>query len=102
MNRRVQLCRRGVARDTSTGEDLGAWSPFATVWAAVKPVTGRESWAAQQRFAEIDTVFTMRWRADVDVEVRVVYEGRAYDVTAALEVGNREALDVLATARAEV
>ena len=79
------------------------WSVFAEVWAEQVPLQGRELFAAQQVAARVDTRFRLRWRADVTPEAtRVVdADGRVFDIVSVLELGRREGLEVMATARGE-
>lgn len=101
LNRRVQLCRRDVQRDPEGGEDVGVWKPYGSCAAGVTVVGGREGLEERQTVARTDRVFRVRWRRDVTVEDRIVYEGKAYDIVDVREVGNREGLDLVASARAE-
>lgn len=104
LNRRVELYRRAAAEDATSGEDVGEWLAVTSTWAEAKPVGGSEAFSANQTRAEASFDFLIRWRADVEllgVEWRVVYRGKAYDVTAVSELGNREGLVLRATGRAE-
>jgi SPP1 family predicted phage head-tail adaptor len=100
LDRRVLLERRFEETDAS-GQVLVRWLPLATVWARVEPLGGREGFGQQQWVATGDTRFTIRWRDDVTPLHRVVHDGRAYDVVSVAEDGRREALLVVARARAE-
>ncbi len=100
MDRRITLERSDENIETS-GDVTETPVRVATVWAEVTPLTGRESFASAQVYAEVDTRFRIRWRAGVTPEMMVNYEDRRYDIVAALEVGRRDGLDILATARAE-
>ena len=102
LNRRIQLTRRIEKRDQATGEDIGEWVPYAHVWAQVVYLSGREAHVADQTVEGVDQVFRIRWRRGVVAQDRVVYEGRAYDIIGLpQELGNREALELRCTARAE-
>ena len=100
LDRRVRLERRFEETDAS-GQSVVRWLPLATVWARVEPLGGREAFGQQQWVATGDVRFTIRWRDDVTPLHRVVHEGRAYDVVSVAEDGRREALLVVARARAE-
>lgn len=102
MDRRIVLQRKNRTVRAS-GAEGGSWEAIATVPAAVLPITGRESFAAQQRFAEVDTRFVVRYRKGYTPLERVLFAGRAYSVVAVLEIpgGRPDRLEILATARAE-
>jgi SPP1 family predicted phage head-tail adaptor len=100
LDRRIALERRVDVTDAS-GQAVSHFVPLATVWARVEPLGGREGFGQQQWVATGDIRFTVRWRDDVAPLHRVVHEGRAYDVVSVAEDGRREALLVVARARAE-
>jgi len=96
--RRVDLIHRALNQN-SRGEQVPTWtSPYATVYAAKRDVRGRERIAAQTRLAEIDTIFTIRFRADVLLTDQLVCEGKIYNILQVAEVGRRIDLELLATA----
>jgi SPP1 family predicted phage head-tail adaptor len=104
LDREVTLWRRSSVRDAATGEDQGAWTQFATVWAQVKAAAGGETYTAQQLVAETTKDFTIWYRDDVydaGVEMRITFAGKTYDVVDVEEVGRREGLMLRAVARAE-
>lgn len=94
-----------VAREdqSASGEVRLTFVDHAEVWAERRSQAAREAFKSDQRYAEVDEVFRIRYRTDVtpDAKMRIAFEGRAYDIKGVLEVGRREGLDVLATARAE-
>lgn len=76
----------------SYGGQVPTWAPFATVWAAVRPLKGRDLIAAQAAQNETVVVFNIRWISGVLPTMRVVYGGKNYDVTAIINTreANRE------------
>jgi SPP1 family predicted phage head-tail adaptor len=104
LNRRIGLYRRLRAKNATTGEEEGDWQPFARdpyPWAKVETVGGAEAPGAEVATATTTKLFTVWYRRDVSVEDRVLFEGKAYDVQTVDEVGDREALQIRAVARAE-
>ena len=71
------------------GEATKAWTDYATVWAAVEPVRGREFWESQQVNAEITTKITMRYLAGVKPKMRVLYGTRIFEIDSAINVDER-------------
>lgn len=78
----------------SFGEVDDDWSEFATRWARV--VTGggvsraRERFANDAKYAEADVRFELRHIDGVTPEMRVVYDGRTFDIIAAENVNERD------------
>ena len=108
LSKRITLLR--VAEKTASsgaGTAIQGLTPIADVWAEVTPISGRESFASNQRFAEVDVRFRIRWRKLVSPIAAIRYDSgdgagaRDFDVVEVIEIGRREGFDVLATARAE-
>lgn len=97
---RVIRIQRLVERLDGAGQAIEEYVDVEEEWAEFRPVNGTESFVSQQRFATVTHRFRIRWREDLDERCRIVFEGRAFDVVEALEVGRRHGLDVLATASA--
>jgi SPP1 family predicted phage head-tail adaptor len=70
-----------------------------TVWANVRPLSGREYYAAlaAQIVAEETLVFEIRHRTDVRPgTARVLYESRTYNIRRVAEIGRRDGLSIFA------
>lgn len=85
----------------SFGEPIETWTTFASPAAAVMPNRGNERFTAQQVVGDAVVTFKIRYRTDVSVLTRIVYDGRNWDVHDVREVGRREGLEIDASARAE-
>ena len=83
------------------GELLDTWSDFATVWANKNEDGGREFAAARQVNAEISTQFQIRYLEGLSAKMRILCDGRYYDIDRISEVGRRERLNIFAKARQE-
>jgi SPP1 family predicted phage head-tail adaptor len=106
MDRRVTFQTFTEAQN-SFGEPVKTWANLVTsptVWAKVEDIAGSrfaERYAAGKVQGVIDTRFTVRYRSDLSVEMRVVHEDRNYDIRSLVEIGRRVGLEILATAVAE-
>jgi SPP1 family predicted phage head-tail adaptor len=100
LDRRITIEQKAVTRGPS-GTEKKTWTTLAKVSAEVRPKTGREVFTAGQVAGEADTLFRIRWRTNVTVENRIVFDGRKYDITSVAEMGRRQGLEILATVRAE-
>ena len=94
LDQRVTIQARSVATD-AMGQDTITWVDVATVWAQCHAVRGREFFAAAQVQQEQTVKMRIRWRADVSTMNRVVWEGRAHDVTGVVPVGRRDMLELM-------
>jgi SPP1 family predicted phage head-tail adaptor len=81
LRHRVVLERATTSRLPSGGT-RDTWSPYATVWAAVEPIQGREFFAAQQLNAEATHRIRIRYRVGVSPKDRVTFEGRIFEIKA--------------------
>jgi SPP1 family predicted phage head-tail adaptor len=84
LKRRITFQTRATGRDGAGGV-LDAWTDAFTVWAAIKPLSGRELIAAQTVNAEISHDVTVRWRTELDnpraaAAYRITYGARVFNV----------------------
>ena len=94
MTRAGQLRHRITLQSVSTtpdssGDRVEAFATFATVWARVEPLTGREQFIAQQIQSETNYRVEIRYRAGVVATMRVLFGGRTFEVVSVLNVGER-------------
>lgn len=106
LDREVMVQLKTPTRGAAGGEQF-TWTNVQLVWMSKRDVRANERIAANQKMAEVDTVFRARWtplmdeldfRADTH---RLVYDGRAYEVHGAIEIGRRESVEIMCAARAE-
>lgn len=83
LDQRVTL-ERFTSDVDEIGQPIEAWTPYATVWAAVEPLNGREFIAAQAGQSEVATRIRMRYRQGVLPPDRIVHDGKFYDITAVI------------------
>lgn len=99
LDRRATLQQPEHARGTA-GDVVTTYSTVAIVWASKRDLRGREFLAAGMTQAEMETVITIRWRADVRPDWRVLIDGRAYDIQGSAELGRRDGLELRCIAAA--
>ena len=100
MDRRIVLQRRTVAQD-AYGEEIETWSTLDTVWAQRVELKGAEQWQAKQVIATIEAKYRIHWRAGLTPVDRMTEDGRVYEIYSAIEMGRREAIELIVGARAE-
>lgn len=82
--------QQATSSRNSYNEKVLSWSDFATVYAAVEPLQGREYWDAQAINAERTVRFRIRYRSDVTPLMRVSWDSRLFDINAVLDVDGRQ------------
>lgn len=100
MDRLVSIKTKSVTQN-DTGEEVITWDLVETVWAQVVPLRALERWSSQQVKASIDHKFLIRYRDDITPVDIIEFEGKEYDIYSINEVGRRQALEIMATTRAE-
>jgi SPP1 family predicted phage head-tail adaptor len=96
MRHRVKLQQRSSGQDAAGGV-LDAWEDFATRWASMERASGREVWASAQRSGRVPAVFRLRYLAGVTPAMRLVFDGRVYNILSAVDMaGRREELVITA------
>lgn len=94
LDQRVTLQSRSVTTD-AMGQETITWLDIATVWAQCQAVRGREFFAAAQVQQEQTIKVRIRYRADVSMLTRLVWQGRAHDITGVVPVGRKEMLEIM-------
>ena len=99
LDQRVTLSRPRMVRDEIGGLSSTSSLTLPPIWAAVRPVTMRESAFASQIGIRPSHVVTIRYRDDVKTGDRLTWRGREYRIEQAIERdARREALDLFVTA----
>lgn len=88
LRHRVELQEVSGSQD-SFGESLRTYATYATVWASVEPLQGRELELAQQVSAETNHKITIRYNSNVDTEHRIVFSGRVFELTSVINPSER-------------
>lgn len=92
LDQRVTLERKTLTAD-GIGGTTAAWANVpsnATVWANVKAKAGREGMDNGRTTATFVSVFTIRNRADLLPQDRIVWGGVTYNIRAFLSEGARQ------------
>jgi len=85
LDQRVTVERYSTIYD-DWGSPVAAWTPLATVWAAVEPLTGREYFAADAAQSEVTARIRMRYRPGITSQDRVIHEGKTYGIESVIDV----------------
>lgn len=98
MDRRITIEQVTKSRDTF-GEPIETWSDLVSMWAQVRPLRAQEQFKTEQDIVFADTEFRIRYRPDINHEMRVNYDGNLYDIESIIELGRREGLRLIAKAQ---
>ena len=83
------------------GQPVESWIPFAVVWAEIKPLRGREFWAARQVQSEVTHKICIRYCSGVNSAMRIAHCGRYFDILSAINVAElNDELEMLCVERA--
>lgn len=80
----------------SPGVDTPSWSTFATVWADIQPLTGKEFFTGAELQAEVSHQIRIRYLDGVTSKMRVVYNSRIFEIEAVINRDERNKETVLA------
>lgn len=78
-----------VKTDDGYGGIVETWQDVATVWAAIEPLRGNERYTAQQVQSELSHKVTIRYRAGIKPQMRILYGNRVFDIEAVIDVDER-------------
>ena len=94
MRRRISIQQYSTARDASGGEVL-TWSELAAVWAATEYATSSDEVQQGTRVtAQTNTIFTIRYRADVTEKMRILWKNKHWNIRALLPDNHLDYLEI--------
>lgn len=94
MDRKITFQRKVEARD-GYGAITFTWQDVARdVWAEKVEQRGREYLAAKQHTPEMQRIYRVRYRSDVDTTMRVLADGQGWDIQHVAELGRRRGLEI--------
>ena len=65
------------------------WTDIATVWGAVEPISGRETIVAERPQATVTHKVRVRYRADVDARMRILFGSRSLNIRSVINQDER-------------
>lgn len=88
LRHKITIQQVAEAQDASGSMDE-AWSTFVKVWAAYEPQTGKESFTEDQQQAFLTVRFRVRYLSGITPKMRILFDGRYFDILATADVGGR-------------
>lgn len=83
--RRRLTIQQATETQGTTGEMAVTWGTFAEVYGAIKPIRGREFWAAKELQATVNTRIVIRQLAGVTPKMQVVCGQKLYWIEAVID-----------------
>ena len=79
------------------GEPILTWSTFATRWIAILPLSGNEQITALANEGNVTHRIRMRYTAGIKPKMRLVSEGRTFEIMSVVERGRLEEHELMAS-----
>lgn len=79
------------------GEPILTWSTFATRWIAILPLSGTEQITALANEGNVTHRIRMRYTAGLKPKMRLVSDGRTFEIMSVVERGRREEHELMAS-----
>lgn len=86
----VTIQQAAISQGTD-GAAVETWSTFATVYASVEPLVGKEMFASKQVQSQTTHRIRIRHLAGVTSSHRVLFDGRVFNITEVLNLQERNA-----------
>lgn len=86
LSERIAIEEKSVTRDALGGEVV-TWTTYATRWAEVAPIRGREYVALRAAQSDVVIRFRLRHLSGVNPAMRVSWNGGTYNIVEAIDVG---------------
>jgi SPP1 family predicted phage head-tail adaptor len=80
LRHRIQLVQPTLVQDKSGGVEEDQATIFATVWAQIEALTGRELYAAQQRVSQVSHQITLRYMPGITATLNVRFNNREFQI----------------------
>lgn len=87
---RLAVVQTPAESANAIGEPILTWSTFATRWVAVLPLSGSEQLQADAAQGSVTHRIRMRYTAGLKPKMRLLCEGRTFEIMSAVERGRRE------------
>jgi SPP1 family predicted phage head-tail adaptor len=97
LNRKIEL-QSLVKTPTATGGFTQSWVSVATLWAKIKNTSGSELLHADQLGATSFSDFTIRYRANINETMKLVYRSTDYQIR---HINNIEEADLWLVVKGE-
>lgn len=102
MRQRITFQSARKVKDGHGGWNLPSWDDFATVWAQVEPLSGREYYFAAQVKADLTHRVGIRYLAGLNEEMRIKFGDRYFEIESIIDLGElHKFMEILAREKKE-
>lgn len=82
----------------SYGGLVNTWATFATMRAAITPLSGGEFYQAKQEFSSSILKFKIRYKAGIQTKMRILYDSRYFDIESIIDINmEHKVIDLMCT-----
>jgi SPP1 family predicted phage head-tail adaptor len=81
LRHRLTILELSQEQDSDTGEMESTWEELATVWGSFEPLSVKDFIAAGTMQEQLTARAVIRYRADVESEMRVSFRGKTYNIS---------------------
>ena len=96
LDRRITIQSFTTSTD-SFGEVNKSFITLANVWAKVEDKSGKEGEESEQIIATKRVEFFIRYRADINEQMRIIYENETYKIESIINDDSRKAFQKIVT-----
>lgn len=89
LRHRITLLKQ-VNEVNDYGASVQTWRTVATVWAEVRPLSGREYFSAQQVQSEVTTQIWLRYIDGIKPSMKVKFANREFEILSVLNTQERD------------
>jgi len=89
MRHQITLQGQGSTRDSGGGISAG-WSTIASVYADIKPKSGKEVYAQGKLVGSVSHEITVRYRTDITNASRISFDSKLFNIRAIINVDERD------------
>lgn len=93
LNRRITIQEKTVTRGTSGGEAF-TWTDKVLLWAQANDEGGKEVVENEALITVHLMDFVLRYRTDLDTEMRIIYNTKIYEILSIDELGFKVGLKI--------
>lgn len=99
LDRKITIQAQTNSQGATYGEPLETFTTWLQPWAEVRPLNMREVTEAKQTSSESLLHFQIQWVPGMRMTHRILYEGLEYTIKSIQEVGRRDRLNIIGSAR---
>lgn len=88
IDKQITIQVRTLDQDEA-GQPTETWSTFATVYANIKPMVGRDYLTAKQLVDELSHDVTIRYRRGIKPKMRISYLDRQFEIISVIDSEER-------------